>query len=344
MWPVALGSSRTSRPQPPRQARSPGVTAVQAHLDAGAIVQRAVQPRAAVAGQRTDCRALTPEPGHEFGRPRQDRRRAEQPAHQPSGRHPAEEHQHHGERGQDVYGQAADQQCHNRARPPARPVRTPGQIGPHHERDERRVHDEYEGTAAVQHGMLDCAVLGPPHGRRGHGRRGAGDPRGRRVARVLPLAAYQHHQGDDRQSGTGYAGHDFGPERQPARDVMHPGRHVVGQLSAAERKSPDRADHQRDDRERKHREEQVGRAAHPAGGVLHAGSGRAGRLVPRACRHGIGATRRHARHPPRRPEIAPNLAASRDHGLPGGGRWALHPSARTLRPSIFRLVLPPPHR
>ena len=301
------GPQPDQRPQPPRQARSPGVTAGKAHLDPGAIGQRAFQPRAAVRGQLADRRALTPEPGHEFGRARQNRRRAEKPAHQPSSQQPAEEHDQHGERRQRAHGQPAEQQRRNRARPPARPVRTPGQVGPHHERDERGVHHEYRGIAAVQHRTFDRAVLGPPDSRRDDGSRGAGEPGDGRVARVPPLAADHHHHGDDRQDETRDPGHHLGRERQPARDVMQPGRDIVGQFRAAERKSPDIAEHHRDDRQREHREQQVGRAAHavgtvrhpggvarrasreyPAGrGLLHAGIGPAGRLVPSARHHDI---------------------------------------------------------
>ena len=258
------GLQADERPQPPHQARSAGVPAGQPYLDRGAVGQAAGQPDAAGSGQFADSYALTCQPGREPGLIRQHRRRAEEPAHQPSGQQPAEQHDHHGEGRQRVHGQPADQQRRTRRRPPAGPVRTPGQVGADHERDERSVHHENRRIAVVQHGALDRAVLGPPDARRGQGPGGTDEPGGDRVAHVPPLIADQHHHGDDRQDEAADPGDDLGRELQPGREMRQPARDIVGQLRAAQRERMDGAEHHRDDREREHREQQVSRTAHPA--------------------------------------------------------------------------------
>ena len=208
----------------------------------------------------------------------------------------------------------------------------------------------------MQHRTFDRAVLGPPDSRRGDGRRGAGEPGDGRVTRVLPLAADHHHHGDDRQDETRDPGHHLGRGRQPARDVMQPGRDIVGQFRAAERKSPDIAEHHRDDRQREHREQQVRRAAHPAGtvrhpagtvrhpagaarrasrghpagrGLLHAGIGPAGRLIPSARHHDIRLPGVTSSTPPRRPPITPDMPVV--CAKPGRAAGRLRPAVQARR-------------
>ena len=74
------------RPQPPGQARSAGVAAGQVNADRGAVGQLPFQPGAVLPSDRQarGRDALAGQPGHELRTARQDRGRAEQPAHQPA--------------------------------------------------------------------------------------------------------------------------------------------------------------------------------------------------------------------------------------------------------------------
>ena len=251
-------------PQLPRDARSAGVAVGEVHVDRRAVGQRALQPAlVARVGRRevTDADAVTAQPGHQLGGARPDRRRAQQPADQPADHQPAEQHQDHRVRRERVDGEPGEHERGRRARAPSRPAGSPPQVAADQERDERGVDHEHGGVLVVDHRVRDGAALGPPDGpRHGRGRRG-GQRGDAGVERVPPLVTHQDDQDQDREQETADAGGHRGQRRQPARDVLQPVRDVVRQLGAAERKGPDRADHDDHDRQREDREQQVRRTA-----------------------------------------------------------------------------------
>ncbi len=244
-----------------------------------------------------------------------------------------------------------------------------GQVGPNHERDEeRRVHDEYEGTAAVQHGMLDCAVLGPLHSRRGAGCAAPGEPRGRRVARSCHRPRISTTRATTARAEQRYAGHDFGPERQPARDVMHPGLVETSLASSVLPSGRARIEPTTSATTASESTAKIKSAGRPYPAAWRPspalpGARRARTVIDefrpesaagrgsRSCRErpGAGLFKPDRRHGIGLPAVTPgihlgalrskDLAASRDHACPAANGGSLRPSPRMLRPSIFRLVL-----